>query len=380
MAKEKTDQIQPQIPPTESSWQSFSVTYPCKHSTEEKPLTHKGLISRNSLLGEGAGKNKVYALDVLKDNGVRNKAVKIVPFDDDQTIAKFQKEFLNKEAKFGQMLSHLGMKPAIMNDWGGMLVMKLLPGTELTKVIFKHLIGKHPLTINQILELGEQLLKALNDQVTSLKDKKNRSLIHCDIKPANILVNLDDKIQVNIADFGIAMREGERRRIVMGTIHYIAPEVAKEQDYSPAADIYAMGKIMAFLSLFYFNDAVNFYKNNYDSENDAHEENEKKFNSEFRMLQLKEEYKELQFLKEIIMQMTELDPKNRPDITQLIKSFSTEKERYLASKEQTDICIAASSSSSIQESENPQSFFARKSDTNEYNKDKAIMEKPNIVR
>jgi serine/threonine-protein kinase len=67
-------------------------------------------------------------------------------------------------------------------------------------------------------------------------------IVHRDLKPANILL---DGGQVRLTDFGIALVTGETGLTTegefLGTLHYLAPEVIRGQEPTPACDCYAVG-------------------------------------------------------------------------------------------------------------------------------------------
>lgn len=74
-------------------------------------------------------------------------------------------------------------------------------------------------------------------------------LIHCDLKPQNILVTPDNRIKVT--DFGIARAfsaaqadSQEIEEVVWGSPHYFAPEQAAGEPPTPASDVYSIGVIM----------------------------------------------------------------------------------------------------------------------------------------
>lgn len=64
-----------------------------------------------------------------------------------------------------------------------------------------------------------------------------RGVIHCDLKPSNVLCISG---QVKIVDFGIALC-GECERNLAGTLYYMAPELLLGASPSVASDLYAFG-------------------------------------------------------------------------------------------------------------------------------------------
>src|SRR4051812_12121141 len=72
-----------------------------------------------------------------------------------------------------------------------------------------------------------------------------RGIVHRDVKPANLLLTVDDDVRV--ADFGIASAAGltsvTATGTVLGTLGYLAPEQAMGEEVGPAADRYALGVV-----------------------------------------------------------------------------------------------------------------------------------------
>ena len=90
------------------------------------------------------------------------------------------------------------------------------------------------LTLGGKVRLMVQILEAL-------AYLHRRGVVHCDLKPANVLV--DEYEQVKVLDFGLAHTADQRRR-GGGTVAYAAPEMLQGQAPTPAADLYAVGVML----------------------------------------------------------------------------------------------------------------------------------------
>jgi len=90
------------------------------------------------------------------------------------------------------------------------------------------------LPLDAIVSYVKQIAEAL-DYV------HRRGIIHCDIKPSNILLDADDTVLVS--DFGVAVSTGRYAplpQIFGGTATYMAPEQYRGKP-SPASDQYSLG-------------------------------------------------------------------------------------------------------------------------------------------
>ncbi|GAC1654328.1 MAG: hypothetical protein NVS4B12_26440 [Ktedonobacteraceae bacterium] len=95
-----------------------------------------------------------------------------------------------------------------------------------------------------------QIETYVNDVASALQYAHDLSIIHCDVKPANMLV--DSTNDILLSDFGIAVTGQassnpaliKNSAIIQGTIAYIAPERLEQGITKPACDQYALGIVV----------------------------------------------------------------------------------------------------------------------------------------
>ncbi|CAD5121901.1 DgyrCDS10361 [Dimorphilus gyrociliatus] len=96
--------------------------------------------------------------------------------------------------------------------------------------------------------LTERITKFLISQIlAALRHLHNKSIVHCDLKPENVLLSSETPFpQVKLCDFGFARIIGEKsfRRSVVGTPAYLAPEVLKNRGYNRSLDMWSVGVII----------------------------------------------------------------------------------------------------------------------------------------
>jgi len=96
--------------------------------------------------------------------------------------------------------------------------------------------------------LSERITKFLVTQIlVALKHLHSKNIVHCDLKPENVLLSSDsDFPQVKLCDFGFSRVIGEKgfRKSVVGTPAYLAPEVLRNKGYNRSLDMWSTGVII----------------------------------------------------------------------------------------------------------------------------------------
>uniref|UniRef100_A0AAF5CW49 Protein kinase C n=1 Tax=Strongyloides stercoralis TaxID=6248 RepID=A0AAF5CW49_STRER len=96
--------------------------------------------------------------------------------------------------------------------------------------------------------LNERCTQFLIYQILiALQYLHSQNVVHCDMKPENILLASDsDFPQIKLCDFGFARIIGERsfRRSVVGTPAYLAPEVLRNKGFNRSLDMWSVGVIV----------------------------------------------------------------------------------------------------------------------------------------
>ena len=182
-----------------------------------------------SIIGAG-GMGTVYrAWDTTLERLVAVKLMKKELVDDPKMLESFA-----LEARACAKLNHTNIIHIYtFDEWEGerYLVMEIADQGSLDNRIEK----LHALPELQVLDVGIKIASALD---MALK----YDLLHCDIKPGNILFNADH--EPKLVDFGLARKtdaEAEGAEFTRGTPYYVAPEKIKREPETFLSDMYSLG-------------------------------------------------------------------------------------------------------------------------------------------
>ncbi|WP_315265582.1 Stk1 family PASTA domain-containing Ser/Thr kinase [Selenomonas noxia] len=192
-----------------------------------------GRYALEALVGSGGMADVYRAKDQLLERTVAVKILHQQYENDTEFITRFQ-----REAKAAARITH----PNIVNvyDVGvaegrHYIVMEYVPGRTLKERIKE----EGPVPVPQALQIARQIAGALAQAHAN-------NLVHCDIKPHNILVMPDGNVKV--ADFGIARAVTESTMTyndnIMGSVHYFSPEQARGTMITPKSDVYSLGVLL----------------------------------------------------------------------------------------------------------------------------------------
>lgn len=167
----------------------------------------------------------------------RPVAIKLLRHDYSQNEG-FRERF-RQEARAAANLSHPNI--VTVHDFGFdngrlFIVMELVPGTDLKTILKQR--GRLPI---------QEAIMLIVQACAGIGYAHRAGIVHCDVKPHNMLVTPDQRLKVT--DFGIAralssIQPGEQHDVVWGSPQYFSPEQASGLAPTLASDVYSLGVIL----------------------------------------------------------------------------------------------------------------------------------------
>jgi serine/threonine-protein kinase len=185
-------------------------------------------------LGTGGTAVVYQAKDLMLERLVAIKVLR-QDFSKDRTF----RERFHQEAKAAANLSHPNI--VTVHDFGldaGRLyiVMENISGTDLKTSLRQS--GRFSV---------QDAVNVVIQACAGIGYAHRAGIVHCDVKPHNMLVSSDNRLKVT--DFGIAralasIQPDEKSDVVWGSPQYFSPEQASGAAPSPASDVYSLGIIL----------------------------------------------------------------------------------------------------------------------------------------
>lgn len=189
------------------------------------------------VLGKGAMGLVYEARDPNLDRRVAIKTIKVENLSE-EAAAEYEARF-RTEARSAARLQHPNIVSVYDSDRHGdvaFLVMEFIEGEDL----------KHHLDSGKRYSL-EQSLRMVGDLLSALEYAHRQSVVHRDVKPANLLIENDGRVK--LTDFGVARIQdsSEATRTqgsMVGTLKYMSPEQVQGQPIDARADLFAVGIVL----------------------------------------------------------------------------------------------------------------------------------------
>lgn len=189
-----------------------------------------GRYALKSIVGQGGMADVYLAEDTILKRTVAVKIMRSSLTGDPVYVTRF-----HREASAAAALSHKNIVEIYdvgEEDDNYYIVMEYVPGQTLKELIHK----RGALHFVEAVDIMKQV-------VSATAKAHSMGIIHRDLKPQNIMVT--DSGAVKIGDFGIAsiqsLSQVTQTDTIMGSLHYLAPEIARGEKATAQSDIYALG-------------------------------------------------------------------------------------------------------------------------------------------
>jgi CHASE2 domain-containing sensor protein/predicted Ser/Thr protein kinase len=205
------------------------------HPGGPKPIEPTAIIAGYRIedeLGRG-GMGVVYRARQLTLD--REVAIKLIATDRAENPV-FRERF-KSESRIAASIEHANVIPvyeAGEDDGLLFIAMRLVDGYDLGQLLER--VGT--LAPDRTARIVVQIAGALDAAHA-------RDLVHRDVKPANVLLTLENPEHAYLTDFGLAKQVDAHARITradqwVGTLNYLSPEQIRGEPLTPSADIYSL--------------------------------------------------------------------------------------------------------------------------------------------
>ncbi|NMI00528.1 Stk1 family PASTA domain-containing Ser/Thr kinase [Pseudonocardia acidicola] len=205
-------------------------------------MTTPRLLSERYELGDTLGYGGMSEVHKGRDTRLgRDVAIKVLRADlarDPQFQLRFRREAQNAAALNHPAIVAVYDTGEVGTEFGPLpyIVMEFVDGQTLREIVKT----QGPLT-------QQKVIAVMADVCAALDFSHRHSIIHRDVKPANIMINRGGAVKV--MDFGIARALGEGQNVtqtaaVIGTAQYLSPEQARGEAVDARSDVYAAGCVL----------------------------------------------------------------------------------------------------------------------------------------
>lgn len=188
-------------------------------------LLHYEVLER---LGEGARSTIYKVLDPTTRNTLALKHVVRADPKDIRFIEQMESEY-----EISRNFNHKNLR----RTYELKIVKTLLLKVSEAFLVMEYFDGK-PLETDLPRDLGD-VLDAFIQAAEGLKVMNQMGLVHCDIKPNNIL--RDRHGRVKVIDYGQSCKTGTIKERIQGTPDFIAPEQVARKPVTPQTDVFNLG-------------------------------------------------------------------------------------------------------------------------------------------
>ena len=199
-----------------------------------EPVEAPQPLRLEALLGRGAAGEVFRATDPKLDRQVAVKVLRADRQQDAEALVRFL-----REARVLASLQHPSIPPVYdvgtLPDGRPFVAMREVVGQSLRQVALAHHRGGATRSLQRRVRWVQQLAEAVGHAHA-------QGVVHRDIKPANVMIGADDALL--LVDWGLAASVEGLAPAAVGTPSWIAPEVHEGQPHSPAADVFAVGRVL----------------------------------------------------------------------------------------------------------------------------------------